>query len=93
MQRLVRDLPALRAPDGGDDGPVAGLDVGTALRGWRFYLLVPAAVAPGFIITAVFFHQGYIVTLRGWSPIMFAGLFSLYAASSIVASLVRRHPR
>ena len=88
LRRLVRDLPALSAPDGGDGGPVAGLDVGAALRGWRFYLLVPAAVAPGFIITAVFFHQGYIVALRGWSPIVFAGLFSLYAAASITASLV-----
>ncbi|EWY39804.1 MFS transporter [Skermanella stibiiresistens SB22] len=57
------------------------------LRDPRFYLLLPALLAPGFINTGVFFHQIALVEAKGWAPTLFAASFAIYAGTTIATSL------
>ncbi|MGO1118322.1 MFS transporter [Rhodovibrionaceae bacterium A322] len=58
------------------------------LRDLRFYLLLPAMLAPGFITTGIFFNQVFIAESRGWDLTLFALGFVVYAASTLVGTLV-----
>ncbi|MEO9337851.1 MFS transporter [Mesorhizobium sp. SB112] len=51
------------------------------LRDPIFYLAMLGVMAPGFIVTTIFFNQVYLVEIRGWS-------LELFAASFIVSALV-----
>ena len=53
-----------------------------------FYLLLMGVMAPGFIGTTIFFHQVYLVELRGWSLELFAGSFTFMAAMTITFALI-----
>ncbi|WP_428650411.1 MFS transporter [Roseibium sp.] len=59
-----------------------------ALRDPRFWLVNLGVNAPAFIGTAIFFHQVYLVELRGWTLELFASAFLLMAAGVVCASLV-----
>ncbi len=61
---------------------------GEVLRDPVFYLLLMGVVAPGFIGTTIFFHQVYLVELRGWSMEMFATSFSFMALMTITFVLI-----
>ncbi len=75
------------------DGPVqVGAD-----RSWTrrevmrdpfFWLILAGVLAPGFIGTTIFFHQMYLVELRGWSAGAFAGSYALSAAFTICFALI-----
>ncbi|UEM01601.1 MFS transporter [Skermanella rosea] len=69
--------------------PVAARDWtrGEVLRDPRFYMVLPALLAPGFINTGVFFHQIALVESKGWPLSLFAASFALYAGTTIVTSL------
>ena len=58
------------------------------LRDPIFYVLLVGVLAPGFIGTTVFFHQIYLVELRGWSTEVFASAFVLMAGMTVVSALV-----
>ncbi|MBT8486808.1 MAG: MFS transporter [Phycisphaerae bacterium] len=58
------------------------------LRDGRFYGLLPAALAPGFIVTGIFLHQPTLVAEKGWTPAWFAACFVGFAASQLPASLL-----
>jgi len=60
---------------------------GQVLRDIRFHLLLPAVLAPPFILTAVFFHNLEIAAVKGWSATWMTGNYWLFAAGSILASL------
>jgi len=53
-----------------------------------FYLILVAAMAPGFVGTVVFFHQIHLVELRGWSQPLFASSFPVMAAFTVTSALV-----
>ncbi|MGB7419301.1 MAG: MFS transporter [Erythrobacter sp.] len=53
-----------------------------------FYALLTGVLAPAFIGTTVFFHQDYLVQLRGYDPLAFATAFPLMAATTIAFSLL-----
>jgi MFS family permease len=61
---------------------------GEALRDPRFWLVSLGVNAPAFIGTAIFFHQVYLVELRGWTLELFASSFLLMASGVVAASLV-----
>ncbi|GAB2205406.1 MFS transporter [Roseibium sp. ROS1] len=61
---------------------------GEALRDVRFWLVNCGVNAPAFIGTAIFFHQVYLVELRGWTLELFASAFLLMASGVVCASLV-----
>ena len=55
------------------------------LRDPGLYLLLPAAVATPFVVTALFFHQAAIGQMQGWSLSTLASAFTGYAAAHLVA--------
>lgn len=61
---------------------------GEVLRDTRFYLAVPAILAPSFIVTGFFFHQLHIVDELGWSRTWFASTYIAYGGVTIASSLI-----
>ncbi|MCX2723222.1 MFS transporter [Roseibium salinum] len=59
-----------------------------ALSDPRFWLVSCGVNAPAFIGTTIFFHQVYLVELRGWTLELFASSFLLMATGVVCASLV-----
>ncbi|MCA8962639.1 MAG: MFS transporter [Planctomycetes bacterium] len=57
------------------------------LRDPRFYLVVPAVLAPPFVGTGVFFHSERICGLRGWPDGYWAAAMTVYAVTSVTAAL------
>ena len=60
---------------------------GEVLRDPLFWAILAVFLAPPFIGTTIFFHQVYMVELRGWTLEMFAGSFFLMSVSSLAAML------
>lgn len=58
------------------------------LRDPVFYLTLMGVLAPGFIGTTIFFHQIYLVDLRGWSLEVFASSFTFMALTTVTFALV-----
>ncbi len=58
------------------------------LRDPRFLLILPAILAPGTIITGVFFHQVWLVEQRGWELELFAAAFVVFSATQLPAGLL-----
>ena len=54
----------------------------------RFYLLLPAVVAPSLVLTALFFHHLTLAESKGWSGLWVTGNYWVYALSSVVTSLI-----
>lgn len=61
------------------------------LRDPILYLLLLGTLAPPFISTVVFFHQDYLVALRGYDPLAFAAAFPVMALATVVFGLVCGH--
>lgn len=61
---------------------------GEVLRDPLFWLMLIGIMAPPFIGTTIFFHQVYLVELRGWSLDLFAASFALMSATTIVFALI-----
>ena len=57
------------------------------LKDPRFYLLMPGGLTSAFITTGIFFHQIHIMSLKGWSPAMFAASLTAYALAATSSSL------
>lgn len=57
------------------------------LRDPRFWIVNGGINAPAFIVTAIFFHQVYLVDLRGWTLELFASAFLVMAAGVVCGSL------
>ncbi len=52
------------------------------------YLLLAGLLAPPFIGTTVFFHQGYLTALRGYSALAFAASFPVMSAATVIFGFV-----
>ena len=57
------------------------------LRDGRFYMLLPAVLAPSLISTALFFHHLEIAAVKGWSAAWLTGSYWIFAAGIVLASL------
>lgn len=53
----------------------------------RFYLLLPAFIAPSVIMTALFFHHLTLADGKGWSAAWMTGQYWVFALSATVSSL------
>lgn len=53
-----------------------------------FYLLLFGLLAPPFIGTSIFFHQGHLIAVRGYDQLAFAGAFPLMAITTVGFGLV-----
>ncbi|MBT5416221.1 MAG: MFS transporter [Rhodospirillaceae bacterium] len=58
------------------------------LRDPRFYMVMPAALAPAFIVTGFLFHQVHLVETKGWPMELWASGFAAYAGASLLATLI-----
>ncbi len=58
------------------------------LRDLRFYSMLPAVLAPPFILTGFFFHQAHLAASKGWSLAWLATCFAGFAAAKIATTLV-----
>jgi MFS family permease len=58
------------------------------LRDLRFYLLVPAVLAPAYVSTGLIFHQAHTAEVRGWSLTWIATCFVGYAVAKGVATFL-----
>lgn len=82
-----------RVPQGDDIAASAGdrqrqWTRGEVLRDPVFYLLLTGVLAPPFIGTTIFFHQGHFIGLRGYDPLVFASAFPLMAVTTIIFGFV-----
>lgn len=53
-----------------------------------FYALLVGVLAPPFIGTTIFFHQDYLIELRGYAPLVFAGAFPIMAMTTVGFALL-----
>lgn len=53
-----------------------------------FYALLVGVLAPPFIGTTIFFHQDYLIELRGYNPLAFAAAFPVMAVTTVCFSLL-----
>ena len=83
---LLRRAPTPR-PQNPGAGPAA-LTRGQIVWSAQFALLLPAILATGFIVTALFFHQGAIATAKAWPAGWFAICVPVYAVASVAANLL-----
>ncbi len=58
------------------------------LHDLRFYLLLPGLLAPSMILTAMFFHHLSLADAKGWTHAWITGSYGIYAAATILTSLV-----
>ncbi len=72
-----------RSRDGAGDATL-----GQALREGRFWLRMPALLAPSFISTGLIFHQVHIAATKGWPMSLMAGSFSFYALGSVASVML-----
>ena len=88
---LLRNEPAHdQAADTGDS-PVAPRRQWTraeVLRTPEFFGVLLGIVAPGFVMTGVFFHQAYLVEAKGWTLAWFAGWLPVFAGTSVLTALL-----
>jgi MFS family permease len=55
------------------------------------YLLLAGVLAPPFIGTVIFFHQGYLIALRGYDPLVFAAAFPVMSVMTILFGFICGH--
>lgn len=66
---------------------------------WRFWMLIPAIIAPAFLITALFYHQTFWAGLKNWSLELLATGLTLYGVVHLLGALLagplidKSHPR
>jgi len=61
---------------------------GQVLTDLRFYLMLPAVLSPGFIMTGFFFHQVQLCQSKGWSLTWYASCFIGFAATQLPSGLL-----
>lgn len=61
---------------------------GEVVRDPVLYILLAGTLAPAFIGTVIFFHQGYLVELRGYDPLVFAAAYPVMSVTTIVFGLL-----
>ncbi len=81
-------IPASLMPPGHPAPQRRSYTRAAVIRDSRFYLLLPALMTPGFLVTGVFFHQTHLVAVKGWSLEWFAVCFIAYALASTAGMLL-----
>ena len=72
---------------GASDGAAGSWTRREVLHDGRFYLLLPAVLAPSFVGTALFFHHLTLAEIKGWSAAWLTGSYWVYAVGTVLATL------
>jgi MFS family permease len=91
--RHQRYMDTLRTTTGSAAGGVIGKPRhqwtrAEVLRDRRFYMAMPACLAPSFFFTGFFFHQVHLVDAKGWDLSWWGSWFAAYAVASLVATSI-----
>lgn len=62
-------------------------DRSEVLKDKCFYLFMPSLMAQSILFTGFIFHQIHLVESKGWSLLMWGGLFTLYASIAFIFTL------
>ena len=54
----------------------------------RFWLALPVVLSGPYMVTAIFIHQGFIITQKDWTPAWLATCFVAYGITHWVMSLI-----
>lgn len=84
----VQRVPQSTAGSGRPDNTARDWTRAQVIRDPMFYAVLIAVLAPPFIGTTIFFHQDYLIELRGYDPLVFAGAFPMMAATTVGFSLL-----
>lgn len=87
----VERTPRSTAEEGEEGYTARDWTLREVLRDPIFYLLLACVLAPPFIGTTIFFHQDYLIELRGYGELAFASAFPLMAATTVIFALVCGH--
>ena len=87
-ERHRRHLDRVRAAAAARPDDARAWSRADVLRDFRFYLILPAALAPSLVVTGLFFHQVHLVEAKGWSLAWFTSGYIGYAISWIALSLI-----
>lgn len=95
---LLNRAPRMEEADPAAAGAsTSGAGARTASRDWtrpevlrdpRFYILMPALMAPAFILTGFFVHQGFLAESKGWALEWVAIGFSAFAVVKLASGLL-----
>ncbi|MGN6535021.1 MAG: MFS transporter [Mesorhizobium sp.] len=61
---------------------------GEVIHDPMLYLLLAGVLAPSFIATVIFFHQGYLIETRHYDPLAFAAAFTVMSLVTVGFSFV-----
>jgi MFS family permease len=61
---------------------------GEVVRDPMLYLLLAGVLAPSFVGTVIFFHQGYLIETRHYDPLAFAAAFTVMSVVTVVFGFV-----
>lgn len=84
----VERAPRSAAEETGPDRTARDWTLREVLRDPVFYALLIGVLAPPFIGTTVFFHQDYLIELRGYEPLAFAAAFPIMAVTTVTFALI-----
>lgn len=87
LMRVEREASAQEAADAKRTG-LRDWTRSEVLRDPLFYSMLIAVLAPSFIGTTLFFHQDYLIELRGWDKLSFSLSFTVMAAMTFVFALI-----
>jgi MFS family permease len=83
-ERRAVGLPQAVSQDG--NGTLTGVRHASrkeVLRDPTFFLLLPALIVPGFIVTGMFIHQDRLLIEKSWSVAWFAATFVAFATTHV----------
>lgn len=58
------------------------------LADYRFWLALPAVLAPPFLLTGIFIQQGFLLAQKAWSPHWFASCFVAFGIAHWLSSMM-----
>ncbi len=61
---------------------------GQVLKHWFFWALIPGMMIPSFTVTALFFHQAYIVADKGWLLSDYVLTFPVFSGCVLLFSFI-----
>lgn len=88
QQRRIPGQSHIEEPPNVDAPGMVHWTRGRVISNSLYWLLVPCVLTPAFVVTGLFFHQSYLVEIKGWTLAFWAACYPLYAVASVGASVL-----
>ena len=85
----VKQISIFSREKGSENNNVEVLEVKSwkrkeVLRDYKFYTMLPALLAPSFIITGIVINQSFIIDSKGWENYAIAKAFMFYSVFTVI---------